>query len=235
MKNKLVIGNMKMNLNKDEIERYLQKIKQINNSNVVICPSSIYIPYFLKYNFEVGIQNVFYLDRGAYTGEISAMQANSLGVHYCLVGHSERRTIFSESDQLINQKIKNIISNHMVAVFCVGEKKGENLEQVLNSQLMNGLTGIENLDHIVIAYEPVWAIGTSLVPAKEEITMAIRYIKNLVKEKFHQDITVLYGGSVNVENIDDLNRIKEVDGFLVGGSSLKPEDFIKIIEVAVKE
>lgn len=234
MANKLIVGNMKMNLTKTEVDDYLQKMSSIKKENVVICPSSIYVPYFMNQGFQVGVQNVFYLDKGAYTGEISAYQAKSIGVNYALVGHSERRNIFNENDEINSLKLKQIIDNKLKAILCIGEKKEEPLEETLNKQI-SILKNISKLDDIIIAYEPVWAIGTNVIPTNEEIIKATNYIKKIVKENFNYDIKVLYGGSVNKENIELLSDIKEIDGFLIGGASLKAEEFINIIEVAVNK
>lgn len=231
--NKLIVGNMKMNMSMEEVNSYLDKIN-IKNDNVVFCPSNIYIPYFINKGLNVGIQNVFHKNKGSYTGEVSSYQASSLGVKYALVGHSERRSKFDEDDNLISLKINSIIDNNMKAILCVGEKKGEILEEILYNQIVNVFTNINKYNNIIIAYEPVWAIGTNEIPTNNEIIRAVNYIKDLVKNKFNFDIKVLYGGSVNKENINLLNEIEEIDGFLIGGASLKPDEFINIIEVAVK-
>lgn len=234
MANKLIVGNMKMNLNGLEIVNYLNNISTLKNNNVIICPSTIYIPYFLNRDFKVGIQNVFQFDKGSYTGEVSAYQAKSLGVEYAIVGHSERRNKLNENNDLISLKLKQIISNNMKAILCVGEKKEEKIEVILDEQL-GLLSDISNLENVIVAYEPVWAIGTNEIPTIEEIINATKYIKNLVKNKYNIDIKVLYGGSVNKNNIELLNKIEEVDGFLIGGASLNPQEFINIIEVAVNK
>jgi len=231
--NKLIVGNMKMNMSMEEVNSYLDKIN-IKNDNVVFCPSNIYIPYFINKGLNVGIQNVFHKNKGSYTGEVSSYQASSLGVKYALVGHSERRSKFDEDDNLISLKINSIIDNNMKAILCVGEKKNENLEDILYNQIVNVFTNINKYDNIIIAYEPAWSIGTNEIPTNDKIIKAVNYIKDLVKNKFNFDIKVLYGGSVNKENINLLNEIEEIDGFLIGGASLKPDEFINIIEVAVK-
>ena len=230
---KLIVGNMKMNMSTEELNSYLDKIN-IKNDNVVFCPSNIYIPYFINKGLNVGIQNIFHENKGSYTGEVSSYQASSLGVKYALVGHSERRSKFDEDDNLISLKINSIIDNNMKAILCVGEKKNENLEDILYNQIVNVFTNINKYNNIIIAYEPVWAIGTNEIPTNDKIIKAVNYIKDLVKNKFNFDIKVLYGGSVNKENINLLNEIEEIDGFLIGGASLKPDEFINIIEVAVK-
>lgn len=240
---KIVVGNMKMNLLAGDVSDYLKKIGDYNlGEQVVICPSSIYIPYFLKQSYQVGIQNVFFRDSGAYTGEISAAQAASLGVRYAIIGHSERRGYFRESDQDINKKVVVTLKYGLEVILCIGETAEEkNLlktARVLKRQLLNALRNLEesHFDHIMIAYEPVWAIGTNIIPTNKDIEDTIRYIKGIVSEYFrYEDIPVMYGGSINDRNIEDLIQIPNVSGFLVGGSSIDLKKFLKIIEVAVKE
>lgn len=239
---KIVVGNMKMNLLAGDISEYLKKINSDDlGEQVVICPSNVYIPYFLKQSYRVGIQNIFFRDSGAYTGEVSAAQAASLGVKYAILGHSERRGYFRESDQDINKKIVSALKYGLEVVLCVGETLEEkNLlktARVLKRQLLNDLRNLEgnDWDHVIIAYEPVWSIGTNVLPAKKDIEDTIGYIKGIVSEYFnYDDIPVLYGGSVSERNIEDLNQIPNVSGFLVGGASTNPKSFLKIIEVAVK-
>lgn len=239
---KIIIGNLKMNLLAADISEYLEKINMSElGEQVIICPSTIYIPYFLKQSYKVGIQNIFFRDSGAYTGEISAAQVASLGVKYAMIGHSERRLYFKESDQDINKKIVVALKYGLEVILCIGETGEEkNLlktARVLKRQLLNALRNLEekDFDHIVIAYEPVWAIGTNVLPTNKDITDTISYIKGIVSEYFrYEDIPVIYGGSVNDKNIEELNKIPNVSGFLVGGASTNPKEFLKIIEVAVK-
>lgn len=240
---KLVVGNMKMNLLASDVSNYLKEMERHElDEQVVICPSSIYIPYFLKQSYKVGIQNIFFRNSGAYTGEISPSQAASLGVSYAIVGHSERRGYFDESDQDINKKIVECLKYGLQVILCIGETAEEkNLlktARILKRQLMNDLRNLEeeDLNHIIIAYEPVWAIGTNVTPTNKDIEDTIKYIKEIVAEYFkYEDISVLYGGSVNEKNIEELNMISNVSGFLIGGASTDAENFLKIIEVAVKE
>lgn len=240
---KLIVGNLKMNLLADDISNYIKQLEgQKLNEQIVICPSSIYIPYFLKQSYKVGIQNIFFRGKGAYTGEISPSQAASLGVKYAIVGHSERRGYFNESDQDINKKVVMALKNGLEVILCIGETAEEkNLLKtacILKRQLLNGLRNLEEqqLNHITIAYEPVWAIGTNVIPTNKDIEDSILYIKGIVSEYLkYEDIPVMYGGSVNDENILELNKIPNVSGFLVGGASTDAKKFLKIIEVAVKE
>ncbi len=235
MKDKLIIANHKMNLNADDLNKYLDKISKINNKNVIICPTSIYIPYFIN-KTQVGIQNVYCYSKGSYTGEISPMQAKSLGVNYVIVGHSERRCYFEESDILINKKIVESLNNNLKVILCIGEtleqKNMLKTDQVLKRQIINSLNNINSIDNIIIAYEPVWAIGTGIVPDTSSISSTISYIRTIIDKLFpNNSVKILYGGSVTEKNIVELNKIKEVNGFLVGGASLNPDEFLKIVEV----
>lgn len=239
---KMIVGNMKMNLLAEDISAYLKKINSYDLSeDVVICPTSIYIPYFLGHTYKVGIQNVFFRESGAYTGEISSSQVASLGVEFAIIGHSERRGYFKESDQDINKKIVGTIKYGLKVILCIGETAEEkNLlktARILKRQLLNGLRNLneKELEQIIIAYEPVWSIGTNTLPTGKDIEDTVTYIKGIVSEYFgYSDIPVLYGGSVNEKNIEQLNKIPNVSGFLVGGASTDAEKFLKIIEVAVK-
>lgn len=236
MSNKIVIANHKMNMNADQIKKYLKSLENLDNKNVVICPSSIYIPYFLKKGFQVGIQNTYINDKGSYTGEISPSQAKSLGVNFTIIGHSERRAYLKEDDTLINKKVIEALNNKLKVVLCIGETLEERnmlkTDKVLKRQIIDDLRDVKSIDNIVIAYEPVWAIGTGVVPNNSEIKATISYIKTIIDNLYHDgSAKIVYGGSVNEKNIKELNKIKEVDGFLVGGASLIPEVFLKIIEV----
>ena len=231
---KFVIANHKMNMLIRYINVYLKNIKkELNNENIIICPSSIYIPYFLKQNFQVGIQNIFYKNNGAYTGEISPRQAKSMEISYALIGHSERRKYFLETNNEINQKIDLCLKNNLKVILCIGETKEEKHEgktkDVLEEEIIQNLKGISNFNDIIIAYEPIWAIGTNEIPALNEIDVYSRFIKQIVKKHFNfKNIKVVYGGSVNEKNVDEIAKIKSIDGVLVGGASTKYQEFIKI-------
>lgn len=239
MENKLIIGNIKMNMEFGEIDNYLNWFKNIKNENVVVCPSYIYIPYFLNYDFSVGSQNVCANLDGGYTGEISASQLASIGVKYTIVGHSERRISLKESNKEINDKVKCALKSDLKVILCIGETLEElkllKKEVVLKRQIRDALFNIDNLDNIVIAYEPVWSIGTNKIPTKEELIYTIKYIKELVKSMYNKNIKVIYGGSINENNIVELNKIKELDGFLIGSASINPVKFIEIIEKINKD
>ena len=239
---KIVIGNQKMYMSINEVGEFLKEVTgKILTPNVIICPSSLYIPYFLKHKYSVGIQNICFENNGAYTGEVSSKQASDLGLKYALVGHSERRKYFNEDNELINKKIKTILENNMTPVLCIGETSEEkNLlktNKVLKSNLISCLKNIkiDDLDKIVIAYEPIWAIGTNRIPTMAEIKENVKFIKEVIKKVYKKDIRVIYGGSINSNNIEKLTKIDNLDGFLVGGSSTKATEFLKIIEVVVNQ
>ena len=233
---KIIALNLKMNLGYKEILDYIKTIqnKVTDNYEVVFFPTSIYLDLFKKSGYLVGAQNVHFENKGAYTGEISPYQLKSLGVNYTLVGHSERRLHFKENDILINEKVKGALKNQLKVILCVGETDEERLSNktysVIENQLKNNLQNID-LEDVTIAYEPVWAIGSGKTPTKDEIDEVVSFIKKKVKQENAIDIRVLYGGSVNKENIKDIMSIESVDGVLVGSSSIDPNYLISMIDI----
>lgn len=233
MENKLIVANIKMNMKFGELANYLNHLKTINKKNIVICPSYIYIPYFLNYDFSVGSQNVCAYEDGGYTGEVSAKQLASIGVKYTIIGHSERRIKLKEDNLEINKKIKSSLDSNLKVILCIGETLEESKllkkDIVLKRQIRDALFNVKDLSDIVIAYEPVWSIGTNKIPEKEDLKHTIKYIKELVKDMYKTNIKVIYGGSINENNITALESIKELDGFLIGSASINPSQFIEII------
>jgi len=239
---KLIVGNFKMNMTLQDIAQYIRYINSINfnpNKNeVVICPSYIYIPY-LNNNpkFKVGSQDVSINEKGAYTGEVSAMQLKELNTKYSILGHSDRRKCFGETENIINKKIKQCINNNIKPIVCIGESKEERLmmktEQVLRRSILDLLRNFnkEELNDVIIAYEPIWAIGTGIIPTIKEIEETAYYIKDLVRSAYKVDIKVLYGGSVNLKDMDKFIGLANVDGYLIGGASIDAEEFAKIVEL----
>ena len=237
MGKKLVVANLKMSMTTSDVNNYLKKVCSLNNRSLIICPTAIYIPYFLKQSFAVGIQNVYKEDLGAYTGEISPLQAYTMGVRYVILGHSERRNYFKETNEMINEKIKASLKNSLTVILCIGETKEERdllkTKSILKKQLLTCLDGVD-IKNILIAYEPVWAIGTKVTPANNEIEDTINFIKDVVWELKEEHVSVLYGGSVDDSNIQKLNTIRNVDGFLVGGASTHYDKLKRIIEEVTK-
>ena len=227
---KLIFVNLKMYLNTiEDIQNYINNLKN-EKDKIVIFPSNIYLYEFIKQNFQIGIQNISSYPKGAHTGCTSALSAKDLGVKYALIGHSELREY--EKKDTINQKIKQALNNNLKVVLCIGENlehyNQNKTKEIIKKQIEIALENIK--EQIIISYEPVWAIGTGLTPKKEEIKDVIDYIKSL----FNYKIKVLYGGSVSDKNINKLNQISNIDGFLIGSAGVNPNTLKKIIEVTQK-
>lgn len=238
MDKKLVVANLKMYMDKEDVVNYLQTIAtKISKNSVVLCPASIYIPYFLANGFEVGIQNIAMTKNGAYTGEVSASQASSVGCSYAIVGHSERRMYFKELNEEIGEKLKLALEEEIIPILCIGEtleeKEAGKMQDVLKRELVDSLSSLqkEDIAKVIIAYEPIWAIGTGKIPTNEEILEAISFIKSYTQQYFESIVRVLYGGSVNSTNIETLEKVEVVDGYLIGSSATKAEELLKLIEV----
>jgi triosephosphate isomerase len=239
MKN-LVVANWKMNpISQKEAEDIFEKVKcvaKVTNVEVVVCPPFIYL-FLLKElalrtpsSLGLGGQNICSEEKGAFTGEVSAIMLKDLGIEYVIIGHSERRKYFNETDESVNKKIKLAINAKLKVIFCIGETADERgsgkKNEVLERQIKQGLAGIENLNDINIAYEPVWAIGTGNNCSVEETRESILFIKKFVGN----DMRVLYGGSVKSENSGAYIKEAMSNGLLVGGASLIAEEFVKIIK-----
>ena len=233
MENKFIIGNMKMYMNIDEVKDYLVKIDGMITNNVILCPSSIYIPYFLNKNYNIAIQNVYYEDNGAYTGEVSVNQVKDMGINYVIVGHSERRKYFHETDYDINKKIIKSLDNNLNVILCIGENIKEDGFDFLINQLDICLKNVlkKYQDNIIIAYEPVFAIGTGITPSLEDINNTVLNIKKYIFNNFNMNLKVVYGGSVNDKNIRNLVNIDNIDGFMIGGACTNIDKFLEIIRV----
>ncbi|KAK3399212.1 Triosephosphate isomerase [Sordaria brevicollis] len=236
-------GNFKMNGTQKDLKAIVDNLNNAqldSNVEVVISPPALYLDFVKqnlnKSNIEVGAQNVFNKPNGAFTGEISASQLQDLGIKWTILGHSERRNELGESDEFVASKTKYALDNGISVIWCCGESKdtrqaGETIKFVEN-QLAALAKEISDWKNVVIAYEPIWAIGTGLVATKEqaqEVHAAIRaWLKQNVNDKVAEETRILYGGSVNAKNCKDLAKEADIDGFLVGGASLKPE-FVDII------
>jgi len=245
--NKIIAANWKMNNLKRDIDDFLDKFNKnresINykNREILIAPVSIYFDYFknkvekYKLNIQVGLQNCHYEDKGAFTGEISPLMVADINADFVIIGHSERRNLFKEDDEFINKKLIATLQKNIKTIFCIGEKleQRENNEtfDILKSQIENGLKNIPNalISNLIVAYEPVWAIGTGKTATVNQIEEVHDFIKDFFKKNIAINLPILYGGSVKPSNIKDIINVNSVDGVLVGGASLKFEDFQKII------
>ncbi|MEK7062336.1 MAG: triose-phosphate isomerase [Patescibacteria group bacterium] len=217
-------------------------IPQKNAPEIVIAPPFLFIEEIGKFikKAKLGSQDVFWKNIGPYTGEISLRQEKNLKVKYVIIGHSERRRILGETDTMINKKVLAALKSGLKVILCIGEnltirKRGEKtIENFIKSQLQKDLKNIENcklkIENLVIAYEPIWAIGTGQADTPEDAVEIIKYIKKVIISKYKVvKIKTLYGGSIDGKNIKDFLQYKEMDGFLVGGASLKNKEFKKII------
>lgn len=254
MRRKIVAGNWKMNLDFQEAQDLIDGIidgieKEEPTAEIIICPPYPYIEMATdmaedSQYFEVGAQNVSPYESGAYTGEVSAKMLDSLGTGFCIVGHSERRKYFNEDNATLALKIKKLLEYQIVPVYCVGEvleeREANRHFEVIKKQIEEGLfhLDISDMENVIIAYEPVWAIGTGKTATPEQAEEVHKFIRSLVKEKYGEGIAdqihILYGGSCNAKNAADLFAQPDVDGGLIGGASLKSADFIDIAVQASK-
>ena len=248
MTNKILfIANWKMfgNLNSvKSIESVinLSKKKNYKNAKIIYCPPYTLLNKFViktrKTNLDVGAQNCHYeINTGPFTGSISSTMIKKLGAKYVIIGHSENRSN-GETNTQINKKIHSAILNNLNVIFCIGEnlfeKRNKKTNKILKQQIDLGLKKIKKIDKIIFAYEPVWSIGTGKVLTNKELTKQVIIIKKIIKNKFkNQKSKIIYGGSVNNQNINNLKQIKEINGFLIGGASQNSKKFIDIIKKTI--
>jgi len=234
MRKNIVAANWKMHFDMDKAEAVAKKMVDIvdNKTEVIVCPPFVFLErlsnIFENSSISLGAQNMYHKEEGAYTGEISPVMLISVGCDYVIIGHSERRHIFGENDIDIHKKVISAIEHGLTPILCVGEtlpqRKENEAKNVVERQVVAALDGVD-LDRIIIAYEPVWAIGTGISADVDTITEMHNFIRSLVGE-----VTILYGGSVKDKNAFELASIKDVDGFLVGSASLDADVFKKIID-----
>ncbi len=251
MRNKVIAGNWKMNNDLKESEKLIVDLKNLLKSekpkcDVIVCPPFTSLSEASKLlegsSIKLGAQNMYFEENGAYTGEVSASMLKSVGCEYVILGHSERRTIFGETDEMINKKIKKALSAGLKPIFCVGELLEEReagvTKEVVKRQVLIGLKDIpvEEMKNIIIAYEPVWAIGTGKTATPAQAQEVHKYIRDLIEIQYSLeaalDIVIQYGGSVKPDNAKELLSQPDIDGALVGGACLKAESFMGIIKSA---
>jgi triosephosphate isomerase len=247
MRKKIVAGNWKMNNNLSETIKLINDLKiQINRNNVkvMIAPAFTFLQTAVKqidgFDIEVISQNINNNSSGAYTGEVSAEMLKSIGVNTTLIGHSERRAYYNEDDELLLNKLKHSIESGMNVIFCFGEelsdRKSQNHFNVVKNQLDNTVMKVDKSawKKIILAYEPVWAIGTGETASAEQAQEMHEYIRKCISESFGKEISnnvsILYGGSVKPNNASEIFSKKDVDGGLIGGAALNASDFSKIVE-----
>lgn len=251
MRAKIVAGNWKMNNDLDESKSLVKKIAKsikkqpLINTRVIVAPAFVNLQKVASKakgtKVEVAAQNMYFEKSGAYTGEISATMLKSVGVHIVILGHSERREYFGETDALLAKKVDAALANNMEIIFCFGEvledRKSENHFKVVESQIKNGLFHLEAeaWKKIILAYEPVWAIGTGETASPEQAQEMHAFIRKIVADKYGKDVaenvSILYGGSVKPSNAQEIFSKPDVDGGLIGGAALNKDDFKAIIDV----
>ena len=246
MRKKVIAGNWKMNMLPNEAIDFIHELTPLvkNTKNeVILCVPYIDLFYALLNtqgtNIKIGAQNMHWEEKGAYTGEVSAQMLKSIGVEYVIIGHSERRQYFAETDESVNKKIKSALACDLKPIVCVGEtlkhREDGQTKEVVTKQIEKAFEGIspEYLDKIIIAYEPIWAIGTGKTATKEDANTTIMQIRKKLGEMYGQNeadgVIIQYGGSVKSSNAKELFEMSDIDGGLVGGASLKAEEFSKIV------
>lgn len=251
MRSKVIAGNWKMNNDLKESEKLIVELRDLLKNekvkcDVIICPPFTSLSEASKFlegsSIKLGAQNMYFEESGAYTGEISASMLKSVGCEYVILGHSERRTIFGETDEMINKKIKKALSAGLKPIFCVGELLEEReqgvTKEVVKRQVSAGLKDIpvEQMKNIIIAYEPVWAIGTGKTATPAQAQEVHKYIRDIVEIHYSLEaalnIVIQYGGSVKPDNAKELLSQPDIDGALVGGACLKADSFMGIIKGA---
>ncbi len=245
MRKPIIAGNWKMNNTVKESLDLIDNIKSYSlNEDVeaVVCVPFTALTEVKRAvdgtNIKLGAQNMHWEEKGAYTGEISPLMLKEIGIDYCILGHSERRQYFNETDKSVNTKIKSALSHNILPIVCVGEtleeREAGRAEAVVEKQIINGFEGIpaDSIKDIVIAYEPIWAIGTGKTASSDDANNMCAFIRNIIGNLYGEEkenIRIQYGGSVKPENIKELMDKDHIDGALVGGASLKAEDFQKLI------
>ena len=228
---KIIVANWKMNGSQTLLKEF-SKFVPTKINDIIICPpftllgsAKTLLPDFMK----IGAQNCSEEDKGAFTGEISASMLRESRVTHVIIGHSERRTLYKETDTMILKKVESVLKSGLTPIVCIGEtlseKNANRTLQVLENQIDASITKVNAQTRLIVAYEPIWAIGSGLTPNSEEIRETHLHIKEKVSQYFNGDIPILYGGSANAENCSKIISIENVDGLLVGGASLKKDDF----------
>ena len=246
MRKKVIAGNWKMNMLPNEAIEYIEKLSKLvkdTNNEVVLCVPYVDLFYALltaqNTNIKIGAQNMHFEEKGAYTGEVSPKMLKAINVEYVIIGHSERRQYFNETDETVNKKVKAAFENGLKPIVCVGEtlQQRENGEtaKIITNQTKLALDGLtkEQVENTIIAYEPIWAIGTGKTATSEDANNSIKEIRNEIAKNYGQNtadrVIIQYGGSVKSKNAKELFTMSDIDGGLVGGASLDPEEFSKIV------
>ncbi|TFB24316.1 triose-phosphate isomerase [Filobacillus milosensis] len=248
MRKPIIAGNWKMNKLVAEGARFVVDIRESVPSDeeveTVICAPFVHIPFISEaareFHIKIGAQNMHYEESGAFTGEVSPKMLEDLLVDYVIIGHSERRQYFNETDESVNKKTKAAFEHDLLPIVCVGEsleqREADQTMTFVESQVRQALDGLTNeqAKQVVLAYEPIWAIGTGKTATSEQANEVCAHIRNVVKDQFGEEVAeavrIQYGGSVKPENIEELLSMTDIDGALVGGASMKEDSFMKLVE-----
>lgn len=249
MRKPIIAGNWKMFKTRDEALHFVLHVhEQLPSSDVVdsvICAPLPFLRCLVKRqgdNLRIGAQNMHFADEGAYTGEVSAQMLTSINVEYVIIGHSERRAMFNETDESVNKKLVAAFKNDLKPILCVGEsledRESNQTNNVISNQLELDLQGLtaDNVENLVIAYEPIWAIGTGKTATSEQAEETCAFIRSKISELYTVEVSekvrIQYGGSVKLTNIKEIMSQKNIDGALIGGASLKAQDFVDLVKAA---
>jgi len=252
MRKPIIAGNWKMFKTRDEALQFVynvnMKVPSSEFVESVVCAQAPILRDLVKRqgdNLRVGAQNMHYLDNGAYTGEVSAALLENIGVTYVVIGHSERRAYYNETDATVNKKVHQAFRYGLTPIVCCGEsleiREAGTTDDFVKKQVVAALKGLgsEQVKNLVLAYEPIWAIGTGKTATSEMANDTIKAIRNVVKGLYNTDtseaVRIQYGGSVKPANVDELLSMSDIDGALVGGASLDPESFLVLVNAAVKK
>ena len=250
MRRKVIAGNWKMNMLPNEAMAFIEGLAPLvknSEAEVILCVPYTDLFYSLltaqDTNIKIGAQNMHWEESGAYTGEVSGKMLKSIGVEYVIIGHSERRQYFNETDETVNKKIKSAFANELKPIVCVGEtleqREAGKAEEIITGQTKIALDGLteEQVENTIIAYEPIWAIGTGKTATAEDANNSIKAIRNEIAKNYGQNIAdkviIQYGGSVKASNAKELFSTSDIDGGLVGGASLKVEEFANIVNYSI--
>ena len=250
MRRKVIAGNWKMNMLPNEAIAFIDGLAPLvknSDAEVILCVPYTDLFYSLltaqDTNIKIGAQNMHWEESGAYTGEVSGKMLKSIGVEYVIIGHSERRQYFNETDETVNKKVKSAFANGLKPIVCVGEtleqRETGKAEEIITGQTKIALDGLteEQVENTIIAYEPIWAIGTGKTATAEDANNSIKAIRNEIAKNYGQNIAdkviIQYGGSVKASNAKELFSTSDIDGGLVGGASLKVEEFANIVNYSI--
>ena len=249
----VIAGNWKMNMLASAVKPFMEELKEnlpkVKTCEVVVCTPAVMIPAAIKAGKDcktaIGAQDVSQFEKGAYTGEISAAQLEDIGAKYCIVGHSERRQYHGETDMMVNAKAKALLEKGIQPIICVGEsleqREMELTMEYVSYQVKAALSGLDaaQLRRCVIAYEPIWAIGTGKTATSQQAQEVCEGIRSVIRELYGarpaRAVSILYGGSMNAKNAFELLSMPDIDGGLIGGASLKPVDFSEIIKATAQD